>query len=88
MPKHLDHIDALNDPKVEDKIDHAIKYIKWMIKNGTAEEIQDYKDKLHAGRKSGLEDAGEFSIENVLYKDLRNRGILDKLNGRLKEISK
>ena len=88
VPKHLDHVDTLNDPKTQDKIEHAIKYIKWLLKEGTLEEIEEYREKLHTGRAAGLHDAGEFSIENVMYKDLRNRGLLDKLKDRSKILSK
>lgn len=88
VPKHLDHVDTLSDPKTQDKIEHAIKYIKWLLKDGTLEEIEEYREKLHTGRAAGLHDAGEFSIENVMYKDLRNRGLLDKLKDRSKILSK
>lgn len=36
--------------------------------------------KLKKMRKAGLEAAGEYSIENLVYKFLRNRGYIDKLN--------
>lgn len=88
VPKHLDRVEALNDPKVKDKIEHAIKYSRWLIKNGTIEEIEEYREKLHNGRSAGLHDAGEFSVENILYKELRNRQILDKLKDRSKILSK
>lgn len=36
--------------------------------------------KLRDMRTSGLERAGEFSVENLAYKTLRNAGILDRLS--------
>ena len=30
-------------------------------------------------RTAGLEQGGEFSVENLAYKTLRNAGVLDKL---------
>lgn len=82
MPKHLGHIEALEDPFVVDKIQDAIKYIKFLIKSGTHEQISAYKLKMHNMRQSGLQLDGEFSIENIMYKELRNRGWIEKLNTR------
>jgi hypothetical protein len=39
-------------------------------------------------RSAGLEKGGEFSFENVMYKELRNRSWVDKLNHRLDELTK
>jgi hypothetical protein len=66
------------------KLEYEIKTIKKLIKNGSLKDIKEYKDKLWRMRTSGLNKEGEFSIENVLYKELRNRKLLDKLNERLK----
>jgi aminoglycoside phosphotransferase (APT) family kinase protein len=37
-------------------------------------------------RGAGLQHGGEFSVENVLYKDRRNRGLLDKLNAKIHKV--
>lgn len=66
------------------KLEYEIKTIKKLIKSGSLKDIKDYKDKLWRMRTSGLNKEGEFSIENILYKELRNRKLLDKLNERLK----
>lgn len=87
VPKHLDHLEVLNDEKVAEKIKGYIKYIrKWLLKDGTEEEITDFKQKLWKMRSAGLESGGEFSVENVIYKDLRNRGLIDKLNTKLNDL--
>jgi hypothetical protein len=83
VPKHLDHVDVLRDPKVIDKINHHVKYIRTLLKSGTDEEIKAYKDRLRTMRGAGLHHGGEFSVENVVYKDLRNRGLLEKLNNKI-----
>jgi len=41
--------------------------------------IKRLKDKIHTMRKSGLETGGEFSIENICFKTLRNLGYIDRL---------
>lgn len=87
VPKHLDHVGVLTDPFVADKIQHEIKYVKQIIKSGSKEDILRFKEKMWRGRTAGLQREGEFSVENVIYKDLRNRGLIDKLNKKLQDIA-
>ncbi|NJO59890.1 MAG: hypothetical protein HC836_16905 [Richelia sp. RM2_1_2] len=44
------------------------------------ESIDKLKEKIRLMRKSGLERAGEFSVENLAFKTLRNNGYLEKLH--------
>jgi hypothetical protein len=46
----------------------------------TLKMIQKVKDKLKKFRKCGLEDMGEFSYENLVFKFLRRNGYLGKLS--------
>ena len=46
----------------------------------TLKLIQKIKDKLKKFRKCGLEDKGEFSYENLVFKFLRRNGYLGKLS--------
>lgn len=39
----------------------------------------EYKQKIQKSRKEGLHDVGEFSIENLVFKKLRNGGEMEKL---------
>ncbi len=43
-------------------------------------DIQRIKDKLRRMRRAGLDAGGEFSVENLSYKILRNMGILNKMS--------
>ncbi len=43
------------------------------------ERIHQFREKIAKLRKSGLERAGEFSTENLVFKVLRNNGYLEKL---------
>lgn len=82
-PVHLDHIDVLEDPKTQVKIEHEISRIKSIIKSNDLDEVKAYKERLSSMRDAGLhrpdKTGGEFSIENVIFKDLRNRGLIDKM---------
>ena len=89
QPKHLSNVSKiLKDPKTITKVEYNIKYAQSLIDNGTKEAIQNYKDKLYKLRTAGLNAEGEFSVENIVYKELRNRSYVDKLNKRLAYLKK
>jgi hypothetical protein len=37
-------------------------------------------------RKAGLERAGEYSVENIVFKQLRNLGMIDQLSTEIREL--
>lgn len=80
IPEHLTHVDILKSSLTKTKIEHYIAKIKKLIKSDNLAEIKKFKENLHNKRKAALEKSGEFSIENIIYKELRNRGLIDKLN--------
>lgn len=83
-PKRLDNVSLLTDPRVLMKVKHELDYVKnYLLTKGTKQDIIHYKEKMWKRRDAGLHKAGEFSIENMIYKDLRNRGLIDKLNAKL-----
>ena len=43
-------------------------------------KMKEFKEKLRMMRSSGLKKEGEYSMENLLYKELRNQGYLDKFD--------
>ena len=49
-------------------------------------KIDDFKDKLRDSRYTGLKTEGQNSIYNILYKKLRNEGILKKLSDIKKKV--
>lgn len=49
------------------------------------EEAQQLIDKIKRMRKSGLASEGEFSVENLVFKKLRNEGLIGKLMDIRKE---
>ena len=42
-------------------------------------KIKELNQKISNYRKAGLTKEGEFSLENLVFKTLRNRGLIDKL---------
>jgi hypothetical protein len=71
----------ISDSAINSKVSDLIDQIKNALRSpNRIEEIQNIKDKLRKMRRAGLDTAGEFSVENLSYKILRNMGLLDKLN--------
>lgn len=69
----------IDDSAVKEKAQHMMKLIDDALNTNKAAVIEKVMDKIKVMRKSGLEEAGEFSIENMAFKVLRNNGYLEKL---------
>jgi len=37
-------------------------------------------------RRAGLESAGEWSVENIVFKILRNLGLIDQITEKIREL--
>lgn len=66
---------------IMDKAKHIMYEIDSFVDDASNDfdGIQKLKDKIKNMRKSGLERAGEFSVENLVFKILRNTGYMEKL---------
>lgn len=66
---------------IMDKAKHLMYEIDSFVddKSNDFDGIQKLKDKIKNMRKAGLEKAGEFSTENLVFKVLRNSGYIEKL---------
>ena len=42
--------------------------------------IDKIKDRIKRMRQAGLEKGGEYSVENLVFKTIRNNGYLEKLS--------
>jgi predicted nucleotidyltransferase len=68
------------DKKVlEDKIKNWTEKIDTAVENGDIKVLESIKDKLKKYRQSGLDDGGELSYENLVFKYLRRSGNIEKL---------
>lgn len=67
----------------------SIKMIEKLQKEGKYEEVYGDSDRLKKKisnyRQSGLETGGEFSVENLVFKAMRNGGELEKLSDLKRE---
>lgn len=61
-------------------IDDLLDAIKEDDASTAKEMVQKYKDKLKKYRTCGLENGGEYSTENLVFKILRRNGYIEKLH--------
>lgn len=77
-PTHPDIF--LNNPKVVEMAeDYQNRINKIVNHNGTLEDIKDLRDEIKGLRQKGLEENGEFSVGNLVFKTLRHSGYIQKL---------
>jgi predicted phosphodiesterase len=75
----------LNSPELKLKIQNHIHKIESLLaSNASDESFEKLKEKIKNMRSSGLKKAGEFSLENLTFKELRNLGYFDKINNYIK----
>lgn len=79
-PQKLKPLD--NDVAVNAKYKELSSAIKEVADK---EEAQQLIDKIKRMRKAGLASEGEFSVENLVFKKLRNEGLIGKLMDIKKE---
>lgn len=72
-----------DDPKLQKKVESFIRSIRV---TDDLEKLKQLKNKLKTLRTIGLQKGGEFSIDNLLVKSLRNRGYIEMLDKKYKLI--
>lgn len=71
---------SVDNSAVKAKAKEWIKKINDCIKHyDDPDKINELMQKIRTMRKAGLAEAGEFSTENLVFKVLRNQGLIDKL---------
>ena len=71
--------------KAENLIDKAKLIINTDDLYDKVKRLEKFKDKIMKMRKAGLDKGGEFSIENLVFKELRNNGFLEALLNELND---
>ena len=76
----------INDAAVLAKKDSLVHDIETALLSNDLTDIRRIKTKITKMRKAGLEKAGEWSTENLVFKVIRNLGFIDKLNDEIKDL--
>jgi hypothetical protein len=75
----------LNDPAIKRKVEQYIEKINTLIETSAEEEtFEALKTKFRDMRAAALKQGGEFSVENLVFKELRNLGYLNKITEYLR----
>jgi hypothetical protein len=73
--------EMIKDPYLKKKVKFYMHMIDDMIKNHVdLDTVKHFKEKLRDMRGAAIKRGGEFSFENLVFKELRNQGYLDKLS--------
>jgi hypothetical protein len=76
-PKHITaNPDSTN---IEHKFTQLNSDIMQAVHSGDSDTINKLKDKIKKMRQAGLEQSGEYGVENLTFKLLRNTGAMDRL---------
>jgi hypothetical protein len=65
---------------IEDQIDRVIELYNQGKYQETIDKAEKLQTKIKKLRQSGLDDVGEYSVENLAFKTLRRNGYLGKLS--------
>jgi hypothetical protein len=85
-PKYIGD-DMLKDPQLKRKVRFYMKMIDDMMRaHADQTSFKNLKDKLRDMRGAAILAGGEFSFENLVFKELRNRGYLDKMSRYSKQL--
>jgi hypothetical protein len=76
----------IDDASVSAKCDSLVRITRQALQQDDLERLRAVKDKITDMRKAGLERAGEWSVENLCFKTLRNLGLIDDLTERIREL--
>ena len=70
----------LDNREIERKAKVVMRQIDDIVAGGDASRVKEVKHKIKQLRAAGLEAGGEYGVENLAFKAIRNAGYLDKLS--------
>ncbi len=76
----------VDDAAVEAKKDSMVHDIETALLSKDLNKLRSVKERITKMRKAGLERAGEWSVENLVFKILRNLGLIDEITEKIREL--
>jgi hypothetical protein len=73
----------ISDSDVEAKVENYLNKIMQALTTDNFDEAKEVQQEIKKLRQAGLEQGGEFSIENVAFKVLRAKGFIGQLQQHL-----
>lgn len=84
QPVHRDV--NINKMLVQVKYKEMKKYVEAVIRSGDRDAMKQAKKYVDAFRQYGLDTVGELSVENVVFKALRSKGLLTQLKDSIVQV--
>jgi hypothetical protein len=76
----------IDDQAVDAKKDGIEREIQAALLSRDLEKLRAVKERVAKMRKAGLARAGEWSVENLVFKTLRNLGLIDQIQEKILEL--
>jgi hypothetical protein len=76
----------VDDSAVEAKKDGVMRAVEQALLSKDLAQLRAVKEKITNMRKAGLERAGEWSVENLVFKIVRNLGLIDEITDLIREL--
>lgn len=77
---------SVDDKAIDAKKDDIERLIEQALLTKDLDKLRAVKDKINKMRKAGLARAGEWSTENLVFKILRNLGLIDQIADKIREL--
>ena len=77
---------SIDDASIEAKKDQIMREVEIALLSKDLTKLNAVKERITTMRKAGLERAGEWSVENLVFKILRNLGIIDQITEKIREL--
>lgn len=77
---------SVDDAAVKAKLDALVREVKLALDSEDQDYAERVKDRITKMRKAGLERAGEWATENLVFKQLRNKGAIDALTDHIRDL--
>ena len=76
----------VDDSAIQAKQSSMIHDIQIALANSDLDNLRTVKDRLTNMRKAGLARTGEWSVENQVFKNLRNLGVIEEIVEKIREL--
>lgn len=83
FPQKLDNVPQID---ISDKITQCSTYINKVLNSDNSDSITNAINDIYLIRKNSLDKDGEYGEGNLLFKEIRNLGLLDALKDKYKEV--
>lgn len=77
---------SIDDQDVKEKFRNYSERILTVLQQDKLTVAEDMSKDIRRMRQSGLSSGGEFSTENLVFKMLRNKGLIEKLHNHINQL--